>query len=81
MDIIDYIKKFCAENSDGYSVYETDKRFGIVVKSGFSHMEMLLKLTEYMGEVDLKEDELTFSEGMLIEEDGTDVVVVFSNVR
>lgn len=88
MRIINLIKKFCEENSDRYSVYEkyicefTDGKtcLGIVVKNGFSHMEMLMELTEYMNNADLIGEELEFSEGLSADELGEDVIVYFPNI-
>ena len=88
MRVINLIKKFCKENSGRYYVYENySGRFmfgktcvGIVVKNGFSHMEMLIKLTEYMNGVDLSGAELEFSEGVSVDELGLDMIVYFPNV-
>lgn len=88
MRVRNLIKKFCEENSDRYYVYEKySGRFmfgktclGIVVRNGFSHMEMLIKLTEYINGTDLSGAELEFSEGVLIDELGLDMIVYFPNV-
>lgn len=88
MRVSNLIKKFCEENSDRYYVYENySGRFmfaktclGIVVKNGFSHMEMLIKLTEYMNDADLSGVELEFSEGVSVDELGLDMIVYFPNV-
>ena len=85
MRVSNLIKKFCEENSDKYYVYENySGRFmfgktclGIVVKNGFSQMEMLIKLTEYVDKEDLVGDELEFSEGVSIDELGLDTIVYF----
>ena len=72
----DLIVKFCNKESDKYEVYEKEC-FGIIVKSGFMYMEMLCGLTEFLDKEDLNGEELEFSEGMVIEEMGQDVVVYF----
>ena len=88
MRVSSLIKKFCEENSDRYYVYENySGRYmfgktclGIVVKNGFSHMEMLIKLTDYMNGADLTGAELEFSEGLSLDELGKDMIVYFPNV-
>ena len=88
MRVSSLIKKFCEENSDRYYVYENySGRYmfgktclGIVVKNGFSHMEMLIKLTDYINGADLTGAELEFSEGLLLDELGKDMIVYFPNV-
>ena len=88
MKVKSLIRSFCEANSDKYSVCESyandmlDKPcMGIVVKEGFSYMEMLMELTEYMDKADLEGDDLMFSDGMLIEEYGTDVIACFPNCQ
>lgn len=89
MRVYRLIIKFCEENSDRYSICENysselgycSECLGIVVKSSFSHIEMLIKLTEYMNEADLTGCELEFSEGILVEKVGMDTIVCFPNVK
>ena len=88
MRVNDLIKMFCEENSDRYILCEKyscnhmseQTCIGIIVKKGFSHMEMLVELTSYMDEAGLCDSELEFSEGLLIEDFDEDIIVCFPNI-
>ena len=88
MRVSNLIKKFCEENSDKYVLCENyscnvipeQTCMGVVVKNGFSYMEMLTELTSYMDEADLCDSELDFSEGLMIEVLGEDTIVCFPNI-
>lgn len=87
--VCNYIRSFCNENNEKYEVYEKySGRFmfgkcclGIVVKHGFSHMQMLIELTEYLSDKELDGDMLEFSEGISIDELGLDMIVYFPRLE
>ena len=88
MRVNNLIKMFCEENNDKYILCENyscnfmleQTCIGIIVKKGFSHIEMLVELISYMDEADLSGFELEFSEGLLIETFDEDIIVCFPNI-
>lgn len=86
--ISDVIKKFCEENSNAYSIYEGysgrnmfgRKCLGIVVKQGNSYMEMLMELTKYLDDNNIKDSDLEL-EGVCVDELGMDTIVYFPKIE
>lgn len=79
------LREFCEENSEKYEIYESYSGrnmfgrtcLGIIVKKGFSHLELIIELTSYLNDSGLENDELEFSEGISIDELGLDTIVYF----
>lgn len=88
MKVAELIKSFCEENSEQYSIYEGySGRFmfgrrcvGIVVKHGYSYMDMLVKLTQYLDKNECEDEELEL-EGVSVDELGIDIIVYFPKIE
>lgn len=88
MEVKDLIREFCDAHSDKYYVYENysgrfmfgAKCIGIVVRSGYSYLEMLMSLTKYLDEMGYKDEGLLL-EGVSIDELGLDTVVYFPKIQ
>lgn len=86
-NVVECIKLFCDENADKYYVYEKySGRFmfgreciGIVVRSTYSYMDMIAKLTIYLNKQGIEDTE-TIIEGMCIDELGLDKIVYFPKI-
>ncbi len=88
MEIIGLIKNFCDENNEEYSVYEKysckymsgQTCLGIVVKNGYSYMDLLIKLTQYLQEYDYDDTDFCL-EGVAVDELGLDTIVYFPRIE
>ena len=88
MKVADLIRKFCEENSEQYSIYEGysgrfmfgSRCIGIVVKHGYSYVDMLVKLTQYLDKSEYKDETLEL-EGVSVDELGLDTIVYFPKIE
>ena len=88
MKVADLIREFCDENSEKYSIYEGysgrgmygRRCLGIVVKHGYSYMDMLMKLTQYLDKIGYDDEKLAF-EGLSVDELGVDTIVYFPKIE
>lgn len=88
MKVSDLIRKFCEENSDKYEVYEGySGRFmfgrtclGVIVKMGYSEIEFIIKLTDYLNNY-LDVIDLEFAEGISMDNLGLDTIVYFPKLK
>ena len=79
------IREFCEHNNEKYEVYEKksgnnvcgENIHGIIVRSGFSYMQMLEELTSYLNDKNLVDEELEFAEGISVDEFESDTIVYF----
>lgn len=87
MNIIEAIKMFCDENTEKYSMYENysgrfmfnKKCVGIVVRQGYSYMEMIIKLTMFLNECGIESVESKL-EDVRFDELGLDTIVYFPKI-
>lgn len=88
LTVANAIRQFVAQAGDEYSIYEDysgrgmfgQKCLGIVVYQGYSYMEMLMKLTQYLDEHDFDDADLEL-EGISIDSLGMDTIVYFPRIR
>lgn len=88
MNVIECIRKFCDENSEKYSIYEGysgrgmygRRCLGIVVSHGYSYMDMLVKLTQYLDKNECEDEELEL-EGVSVDELGLDIIIYFPKIE
>lgn len=86
-DIANLIKGFCEDKSE-YTIYEDypgrgmfDRRcLGVVVENGYSYMDMMIALTQYLGEQGYDDVDLKL-EGVSVDSLGLDTVVYFPNIE
>lgn len=83
MSIAEGIRSFTKENPQ-YRLYEGysgrgmfgRKCLGVAIPSGYSYMDMLIKLTQYLGENG--GDDVDFElEGLAVDDLGLDTIVIF----
>lgn len=87
MKIAEGIRNYVADNPQ-YSLYEGysgrsmfgKKCLGVVVRSGDSFMDFLMKLTRYLDEQGIEDTALTL-EGVSYDELGLDIVIYFPNIK
>lgn len=86
--LADLIKNFCDNNDEKYSYYENysgrgmfgRKCLGIVVKQGYSYMQMIMELTKFLD--DNNYDDADFElENPAIDDLGLDTIVYFPNCK
>lgn len=87
MNIVEAIRLFCDENDEKYSMYENysgrfmfgRKCVGIVVRQGYSYMEMIIKLTMFLNDcgVESFENEI---EDVRTDDLGLDTIVYFPKI-
>lgn len=88
LTVANAIRQFVEKAGDEYSIYEDysgrgmfgQKCLGIVVYQGYSYMEMLMKLTQYLDEQDFDDADLEL-EGISIDSLGMDTIVYFPRIR
>lgn len=81
------IRNFVTAN-EGYELYENySGRFmfgrtclGVVVKNGYSYMDFLIKLTQYLDENNVNDVELKL-EGVAVDDLGMDTIVYFPRME
>lgn len=56
------------------------KCLGVVVRNGYSYIEMLMNLTHYFDECDLEDEDLEL-EGVAVDDLGLDTIVYFPNMK
>lgn len=87
-DAVELIKEFCASNMDAYEIYlRYSGRFmfgreciGIVVRNGYSYMDMIVKLTRFFDDNNYTDPEFLL-EGLAVDELGLDTVVYFPRLN
>ncbi|NLL80600.1 MAG: hypothetical protein GX234_12610 [Clostridiales bacterium] len=87
MEMVEGIKNFVANNPQ-YRLYENYSGrvmfgktcLGVVVRSGDSFMDFLMKLTRYLDEQGIEDTALTL-EGVSYDELGLDIVIYFPNIK
>lgn len=80
----DFIEQFCSENPDKYEYREKySGKFtfgktccGIVVKNGFSYMDMMMELTRFLDEQGFDDENLEMS-NTAVDELAMDIIVYF----
>lgn len=88
MKAADLVREFCEKNEDKYYVYENysgrgmfgRRCVGVVVRNGNSYMQMMMKLTKFLGDNDFDDFNLEF-EGMSVDELGLDTIVYFPYMK
>lgn len=86
--LTELIKRFCEESEEKYSYYEnySDRGMlgqtcsGIVVKNGYSYMQMLMDLTSYLDANDFDDADLEL-ENPAVDGLGLDTIVYFPNMK
>lgn len=84
MTIAEGICQFVEKSGEKYRIYENytgsrmpgQKCLGIVVRQGYSYMDMLIELTQYFDENNIEDTDLSL-EGVSIDELGADAIVYF----
>ena len=87
MNIVETIKMFCDESAEKYSIYENysgkfmygRKCVGIVVRQGYSYMEMIIKLTIFLNDCGIESVESEL-EDVRFDELGLDTIVYFPKI-
>lgn len=88
LTVADAVRQFVEQSGDKYTVYENysgrnmfgRKCLGIVVRNGYSYMEMLIDLTCYFDEQGLEDEDLEL-EGIAVDSLGMDTIVYFPRIR
>lgn len=87
MIVKEAIRNYVEEN-EGYDIYENysgrgmfgSQCLGVVVKQGFSFMEFLMNLTQFLDNNDV--EDMNFSlEGVSYDNLGLDTIVYFPNIK
>lgn len=86
--LVDLIKNFCESNDEKYSYYENysgrgmfgRKCSGIVVKQGYSYMQMIIELTKFLDDHDFDDADFEL-ENPAIDDLGLDTIVYFPNMK
>lgn len=86
--IADAVRQFVELSGDKYSIYENysgrcmfgRKCLGVVVRNGYSYMEMLINLTRYLDENNLADKNFEL-EGVSVDDLGLDTIVYFPNME
>lgn len=86
--LAELIKRFCGENEEKYSYYENYSGrgmfgrtcSGVVVKNGYSYMQMLMDLTSYLDDNDFDDADLEL-ENPAVDELGLDSIVYFPKIQ
>lgn len=85
--VADAIRAFCEENSNAYSIYEGysgrnmfgRKCLGAVIREGYSYMDFLVNLTQYLDTYGIDDVDLEL-EGVCVDELGMDTIVYFPKI-
>lgn len=88
LSVADAVRQFVGQSGDKYTVYENysgrnmfgRKCLGVVVRKGYSYMEMLIDLTCYLEEQGLEDEDLEM-EGIAVDDLGLDTIVYFPNMK
>lgn len=86
--VADAIREFCEENSNAYSIYEEysgrnmfgRKCLGAVIREGYSYMDFLVNLTQYLDTYGIDDADLEL-EGVCVDEFGMDTIVYFPKIE
>lgn len=86
--VADAIRAFCEENSNAYSIYEGysgrnmfgRKCLGAVIREGYSYMDFLVNLTQYLDTYGIDDVDLEL-EGVCVDELGMDTIVYFPKIE
>lgn len=86
--LTELIKRFCKENEEKYSYYEKYSGrgmfgrtcSGVVVKNGYSYMQMLMELTKFLDEKEFDDADLEL-EGVSTDSLGMDTIVYFPKIE
>lgn len=84
----DLIKDFCENNSDKYYIHENCSAkgmygklcIGIVVRMGYSYMQMFMELTSYLADHDFEDVDFEL-ENPAVDNLGLDTIVYFPNSK
>ena len=87
MNLVESIRLFCDDNAEKCSMYENysgrfmfgRKCVGIVVRQGYSYMEMIIKLTMFLNDCGIESVE-TELEDVKFDELGLDTIVYFPKI-
>lgn len=88
MTVSECIKNFVATNNDGYKVYENYSGrdmfgrtcLGVIIKKGYSYMDFLVKLTQYLSDNNIDDTDLEL-EGADVDDLGLDTIVYFPRIE
>ena len=88
LSVADAVRQFAEQSGDKYTIYENysgrgmfgRKCLGVVVRNGYSYMEMLVNLTRYFDENGLEDEDLEL-EGVCVDELGMDTIVYFPRIE